>query len=361
MIKIPQNVLDLVPYKPGKPIEEVQKELGLERVIKLASNENPLGASPLASEAMLESINNIHRYPDLGSVDLREKIAKKIGRKMENIMVGSGSEGVLAVFMRTFMFEGDEAVTSEGTFIGFYVQANARGIKMNMSPMKDYGFDLEKMAELINEKTKVIYLANPNNPTGAYFNKEQFEWFMTKVPDHCIVLLDEAYYEYANYVEDYPNGLDYDFDNLMVLRTFSKIYGIAGIRTGYAVGDQRLIGNMIKVKPTFEPCYTAQMGAFAALSDDKFVEDSVKLNIEGKKFLYDLFDELGITYIKSLGNFVFTVFDTEEKVNQLNHDLIREGVIIRPLRPFGHPNCIRVTVGLPEENEIFAEALRKVL
>lgn len=361
MISIPQNILDLKPYIPGKPISEVQKEFGIERIVKIASNENPLGTSPMALQAIMRSVTELSRYPNVGTIDLREKLSKVFGINIENIIAGSGSEGILSVIMRSFLAPGDNVVSSVGTFIGFYVLANAVGTQMILTPLKDFHYDIDAIAEKINKNTKLIYIANPNNPTGTIIKRKKFEEFMNVVPDTCLVIMDEAYYEYASENPDYPNSLDYRFDNVITLRTFSKAYGLAGIRIGYGFGNDFLIGNLLKAKLPFEPSITAQLAGAAALDDEQFLHYHLEMNRAGKAFFYQIFDELGISYIPSDTNFVMMHFDSEETVIRINNGLLSNGVIIRPLTAFKLPHCIRVTIGLPEENEIFADTLKKVL
>ncbi len=362
MIRIPQNIIDLKPYVPGRPIDEVKKEYGLEKVIKIASNENPMGPSPMAVQAMLKAVGNLNRYPDIGTLDLREKLSRKYNVPVKNIIAGSGSEGILAVAIRSFMFDDEELLTADGTFIGVYVLANSKGVKLVKVPLtSDYRYDLNAIADRINEKTKIIYLANPNNPTGTTIKRQEFEDFMKYVPDHCLLIQDEAYFEYIHDDPDYPNSLDYRQDNVITLRTFSKAYGLAGIRIGYGFAHEELITDMLKVKLPFEPSIPAKAAGTAALDDEHFVECHLEMNRNGKKFLYGIFGELGLNYIKSDTNFIMIDFGTAENVNRIQMGLLKQGVIVRPLTAFGLPHCIRVTIGLPEENEFFAEALRKVL
>ncbi len=361
MIEIPQNIIDLKPYVPGKPISEVQKEYGIERIVKLASNENPLGTSPMALQAIMRSVTELSRYPNVGTIDLRQKLSLVFGIRMENIIAGSGSEGILSVIMKSFLMPGDNVVSSKGTFIGFYVLANAVGTKMILTPLKDYHYDIEAIGNAININTKIVYIANPNNPTGTIVKKKEFDDFMKVVPDTCLVVMDEAYYEYASENPDYPNSLDYKYDNVITLRTFSKAYGLAGIRIGYGFGNDYLIGNLLKAKLPFEPSITAQLAGAFALDDEQYLHYHLEMNRVGKAFFYQVFDEMGLQYIQSDTNFVMLAFDSEDTVNRLNDGLLRNGVIIRPLTAFMLPNCIRVTIGLPDENEIFAKALKKVL
>jgi histidinol-phosphate aminotransferase len=361
MSLIPQHILDLQPYIPGKTIDEIKRTYGLERVIKLASNENPLGVSPQAIQAMIASIHEINRYPDIASFLLRTKLSEMFKVNCDAIITGHGSEAIMQATVRTFLREGDEVITCKGTFVGFYVMANACGVKMNLVPLKDYSFDLNIIADAITPRTKLIYLANPNSPTGTIYHKEEFENFIKNLPEGIIILADEAYFEFVKGDNHYPDSLDYKFDNVITLRTFSKAYGLAGIRLGYGFGKPEFIKQIHKVRLPFEPGLPSQAAGVAALNDKQFLDYYLEMNRKGKEFFYALYDRLGIEYVKSETNFIMSVFESEERVNQLSEKLLRKGVIVRPLRPFGLPHCIRVTVGLPEENEIYAKALEEVL
>ncbi|MDZ7264253.1 MAG: histidinol-phosphate transaminase [candidate division KSB1 bacterium] len=357
---VPRHIETLEPYQAGKSIAELQRQLGLKRIVKLASNENPLGASPKAIQAMIDSLAGIHRYPNPDCYDLRQALAERFDVRINNVITGHGSEGIMSVILRTFMLDDEEAISSEGTFIGFRVLAQSRGIQLRTVPLKDYRFDLEAIADQINEKTKIIYLANPNNPTGTIFTVREFLNFIKKVPPNVLIICDEAYFEFAQYDPIYPDSMKYRLDNVITLRTFSKAYGLAGIRIGYGFAHDHLINNLMKVKLPFEPSIPAQAAGLAALSDQDFVENYIKLSREGLEFFYDLFDRLGIPYIKSHANFVTIILESEARAAELNEKLLCCGVIVRPLKAFGLPNCIRITTGLEQENRFFARALKKV-
>ncbi|MFC2131416.1 histidinol-phosphate transaminase [Bacteroidota bacterium] len=361
MALVPKHIQELQPYDPGRPIEDVMQEFGLKRVIKLASNENPLGVSPQAIQAMLGSIHQIHRYPDVACKILRSKLSEIHNLKVENIITGHGSEAIMSVIVRTFLHDDDEVLTSEGTFVGFYVIVKARGVKMITIPLKEYRFDLEAIANAITPKTKIIYLVNPNNPTGNIFTKAEFEKFIKKVPEDILVILDEAYHEFVMDHPDYPDSLDYRIDNVITLRTFSKAYGLAGIRLGYGFAHPELIKNLYKVRLPFEPGVPSQMAGVAALTDHQFLDYYLELNTKGKFFLYKVYDELGLNYIKSDANFIMSVFDSGETVHKICNRMLEKGVIIRGLKAFGLPHCIRVTIGLQEENEIFEQKFKETL
>jgi len=358
---VPKHIQSLEPYKAGKSIEELQRELGLKKIVKLASNENPLGVSPLAMQAMQQALVNVNRYPSPDSYDLRLRLSERYDVKIENVFTAHGSEGIIAVIMRTFLLDDEEALTSENTFISFKIQAQSRGIKLVTVPMKDYRFDLQGIADRITEKTKVIYLSNPNNPTGTIFTVSEFREFMKHVPERTLVILDEAYFEFAHDDPVYPDSMQYRMDNIITLRTFSKAYGLAGIRIGYGFAKNNLIDNLMKVKLTFDPSNVAQAAGIAAINDVEFLEQTLQLNRSGKKYLYELFDRLGMRYVKTHGNFVMVIFDSEDYVNKLYDKLLRRGVIIRPLKAFDLPHCVRISTGLEEENEYFAKMLQQVI
>lgn len=366
-MKIPGYIKNLKPYVPGRPIEEIQKEYSLKTIHKIASNENPLGPSPKAVEAMLNVKDGLNRYPDIGAVELRNRIAKKFNTKTENVAVGNGSEGIMANILRSFLSEDDEILTSKATFIGFQVLARGRANKFIEVPMieNEYKFDLKAILNNINKNTKVIYLCNPNNPTGTIFSKSEFDEFIKQVPEDILVILDEAYFEYAESFAEYPDSMKYRLDNVITLRTFSKIYGIAGARIGYGFGNKELIETIMKVKLPFEPGNMSQAGAIGALDDIDFIGKSKELNRAGYNYflgeLGKISKEKNFRIVPSYANFIMLDLGTAERVNHINESLLKEGVIIRPLVAFGLPHCIRVTMGLKEENEAFIKSFKKYI
>jgi histidinol-phosphate aminotransferase len=367
MFNTPDFIRNLKAYIPGKAIEELQREFGLPEIYKIASNENPLGPSPLALESLKKALNEIHRYPDVGSVILREKLSEKFGIPFESVAVGSGSESIMANLLRCFLCEGDEIITSEATFIGFQVLARGRSNITHFVPMPrtDYKFDLNGIIDRINTKTKIIYLCNPNNPTGTYFSKKEFDDFYKQVPSNIIIILDEAYFEYAYIKDEYPNSLHYRYDNVVTFRTFSKIYGIAGLRVGYGMGHPDIVATLMKAKLPFEPNSLAQAAALGALDDDEFLNKSLALNNEGYEFfrneLIPFEDKGKLRFVPSSANFIMLDLFSEAKVEMVNGILLSKGVIIRPLKPFGLPNCIRITMGLMKENKAFISEFRKLI
>jgi histidinol-phosphate aminotransferase len=359
---VPSHIQTLKPYIAGKTIEEVVHEYNPPRISKLASNENRLGCSPKAREAVNRSMDQIMNYPDPASKLLRDRLAKQFGIKTGNVITGSGSEGVMALITRTFFLDTDEALTADATFIGFVVLANSRGIKLRQVPLTSgYRFDLEAMAAAIRPETKVIYLANPNNPTGTYFSSIEFEAFHKKVPDHVLIIMDEAYFEYARNVTDYPDSMKYRFDNVITLRTFSKAYGLAGLRIGYGFAHEDIISNLMKVKLPFEPSTPAQAAAMAALDDKGFLDRSVEMVHSGRERLYDFLASKGVNFVESVSNSVMAIFRDEPEAEAFTLAMLKKGVILRRLPAFGLPNCVRITIGTPEEMEHFEMACDEVL
>ena len=360
MTLVPKHIKNLLPYKAGKPIEEVERQLGLKKIIKLASNENPLGPSKIAIKAVEKILLETHRYPDSNGYDLRSRLAKKFDLNIDNVIIGGGSEGIMSVIMRTFLSSKDEIIATKNSFIGFKVLANASGIKTNWVSMKNYHYSLESMANKINDYTKVIYLANPDNPTGTYFNKNSFDDFMSKVPNRVIVILDEAYFEYASDKADYPDSMHYRYDNVITLRTFSKIHGLAGFRVGYGFANSNLITNLMKVKLPFEPSTLGQVAACAALNDEKHLMDAIKINNSEKLKLESFFKENNMKYIPSVTNFLTLRFGSSNKAENFCNNLLKKGVILRHLAGFGLPECVRVTIGVPNENKYLVNQIKKL-
>jgi len=357
---VPPYIESLEPYKPGKHISELQREFGLTTIIKLASNENPRGPSPLALDEMKKHYEVLHFYPN-GGLDLREILAERFDLNVANVIAGSGSEGIMSNIIRTFLCDDDEVLTSEGTFVGFYVLARSRGVRIITVPLKNYHFDLTALADRITDHTKIIYLANPNNPTGTIFTKSEFDEFMKRVPVHVLIILDEAYFEYAKDNPKYPDSMHYRYDNVITLRTFSKVYGLAGLRIGYGFAHDALIANLLKVKLPFEPSTLAQAAGIGALRDTIFLHRSLEINASGMRLIVPALRNLGLTVVPSDANFVMVPLESESEVNDLYQELLKLGVIIRPLQAFGLPHCVRITIGTEEQNHMLVECLQKVL
>ena len=355
---VPPYIEALRPYQAGRSVESVRRQYGLTRIAKLASNENPLGPSPKAIEALTRSLAGLNFYPN-GGLDLREVLAAEFELQVENVIAGSGSEGIMSNIIRTFLGDEDEVLTTDAAFIGFQVLARSRGVRYRTVPYRDWHYDLPALAEAINPNTKIVYLANPNNPTGTIFTKHQFDEFYKHVPERVLIILDEAYFEYAKDNPRYPDSMHYRYDNVITLRTFSKIYGLAGVRIGYGFAHQELIRNLLKVKLPFEPSTPAQAAGIGALSDKEFVHRSLELNVRGLRFLAEELAGLGLTVIPSEANFVMAVLPSEQEASQLFEELLTQGVIVRPLKAFGLPHCIRVSTGSDEDNHLCVEAFRR--
>jgi len=355
---VPGFIREIVPYVPGKPIEEVERELKL-RAVKLASNENPLGPSPLAVAAAQRALSEAHRYPDGGGYYLREKLAGRLGVGMENIILGGGSTELIDLAARTLLNHGDEGATSVGSFPMYYISIRATGARLVEVPLRQYGFDLEAIAQAITPHTKLIYLANPNNPTGTMFTADAFDRFLGQVPESAVIVLDEAYYEYVGRA-DYSRSVERvrQGRNLVVLRTFSKVYGLAGMRIGYGIGPAALLEEMNKVRLPFNTSGVAQAAALAALDDAEHVRRSVESNRASLKQLSEGLAAMGVRYIPSAGNFLLV--DLGSEAQPVADELLKLGVIVRPMRWMGFPNAIRVTVGTRQENEKFLSALAQV-
>lgn len=356
---VPPYIEALRPYEAGRTIESVRRQYGLDRIAKLASNENPLGASPKAIEAMQRSLSNLNLYPN-GGLGLREVLARQFELKVENVIAGSGSEGIMSNIIRAFLCDEDEVLTTDAAFIGFQVLARSRGVKYRTVPYRDWHYDLPALAEQINANTKIIYLANPNNPTGTIFTKHQFDEFYAHVPERVLIILDEAYFEYAKDNPRYPDSMHYRYDNVITLRTFSKIYGLAGVRIGYGFAHEELIRNLLKVKLPFEPSTPAQAAGIGALSDKEFLHRSLELNARGVRTLTAGLEGLGLAVVPSEANFVMTVLPTEQDAMHIFEELLRQGVVVRPLKAFGLPNCLRISTGTDEDNHLCVEAMGRI-
>ena len=361
MALVPKHIKKLSSYKPGKRIQEVQKQYDLDKIIKLSSNENSLGPSPKSILRVKKCLKNTHRYPDSSAYELRSKLAQKFNLDIENVILGNGSEGIMSAIIRTFLNENDELIGFEDSFIGFRVLANASGRKINWIKMNDYKYNLNSIVNKINKDTKIIYLANPDNPTGTYFTKKEFETFMSYVPDRVLIILDEAYFEYANNIVDYPDSMQYRYDNVITLRTFSKCYGLAGYRVGYGFAHHILIENLLKVKLPFEPSIPAQEAALGAIEDVKHLTNTLKSNNHGMEYLKKEFERLELTYIPSITNFITIIFSNSDKASNFIDKLLENGVIVRGLSSFGLSHCVRISIGTNEENKFLIEKINKIM
>lgn len=353
------HIVNLPVYQPGKPIEEVKRELGLTEVIKLASNENPYGSSPKAKEAILKELDNISIYPDGSAAELTEVLSTQLGVNKDQIIFGCGSDEIIALIARAFLLPGDQTIMADQTFSVYKSNADIEGAESIEVPLKDGTHDLDGMLAQVNDRTKMIWICNPNNPTGTIVSEQELIAFLDQVPDHVMVVLDEAYFEYVTDAT-YPDGtkLLSKYSNLVVLRTFSKIYGLASLRIGYGVGQPEVIKLINQVREPFNTSRVAQAAAKASLLDQEFVETCRRLNAEGITYLTKEFDRLQLKYFPAHGNFI--MIDVKQPGTDIFQALLQKGVIVRA----GHklyPTYIRVTVGSEEQNKAFIEALEQVI
>lgn len=362
MINLYRSQLETMrPYVPGKPIEEVKKEYGIEDIQKLASNENPLGPSPKAIEAVKFELDNINIYPDSLAIKLRTEIANEQGLAYENILVGNGGEQVLSIIAQAFINEDDEAIMASTTFGLYGSSVHHMGGKAVRIPLKNYEHDLNEMYESINEKTKLIYICNPNNPTGNILKSDDVNRFIERIPKDIILILDEAYYDYAKVNPDYPESLDIlkKRPNTIILRTFSKVAGIAGVRVGYAMSSKDNVVEMSKVKGVFNVNKLAQAAAMGALKDKTHIERTVELNYNSMKIMTDYFKEAELEYIESNANFIFVNVNRDSK--EVFEEMMKKGIIIRPGYLWDWKNWIRVSTGTIPQTEKFIASLREVI
>lgn len=348
------------PYVPGKPIAEVQAEYGLEDIIKLASNENPLGPSPRAVQALQEKIKEIHIYPDGAARQLREAIADKSGVSIDEVFVGNGSDEVIKLLAEAFLLPEDEVMFADVTFSEYAYATRLLGATEVVVPVRAETHDLEAMAKRITPRTKIVYVCNPNNPTGTYVDAQALQDFLTAIPEGVLVVLDEAYVEYVD-TSDFPDAIALLQQGWPVatMRTFSKIYGLAGLRVGYIIAPRPVIALLNRVKEPFNVNLLAQQAAIAALADEEHVARSREVNSLGKRQLYEAFDQMGLEYCSTQSNFVFV--DIGRPSRPVYEALLRAGVIVRAGDIFDRPHCLRVTVGTEEQNNRFLEALRRAL
>jgi len=361
MVKPPDYITSIKPYVPGKPVEELERELGIKGSVKLASNENPLGPSGKAMQVLKDFMQapnpsmSLNRYPDGSGYYLTKALSEKLKVGEDEIILGNGSNELLDIAVRTFIRPGDEAVMAHPSFVVYSMSMQAQGGTSVKVPLKNYAHDLDAMAGAITPKTKIVFIANPNNPTGTINRRDEFDRMMKKIPDGILVVLDEAYYEYvadpayADSMKHFRDGRD-----ILILRTFSKIYGLAGLRIGYGIAKKDIVAELNKLRPPFNTSSLAQQAALGALSDTDHIDSSRAVNEQGKKFLYGELDSLGLKYVPTEANFIY--MPLEQDSADLYMKLLKEGVIVRPMGP----RELRVTIGLPDENRRFIESLRKV-
>ncbi len=352
-------VRGIEPYSPGRPIEEVKREYGLSDVVKMASNENLLGPSPLALEALGREMSGINFYPDGSARRLKEAIGARLGVEPGQVIAGNGSDEIIRIIAETFLCEGEEAVISDPSFVVYATAVRVAGGRCRVVPLKNFSYDVDSLLGAVGEKTKIVFFANPNNPTGTMLSREQADRFMERIPRRVITVFDEAYYEYVE-SPDFPASLGYLEKGMPVvcLRTFSKIYGLAGLRIGYGITRQDMVSEMNRVRQPFNVNSLAQAAAAAALEDSRHLEKSRKLNSEGKRYLYAELDRLGIEYIPTQANFILV---RTGRASSVSRRLLRGGIIVRGMAGYNLGDCLRVTIGLKHHNERFVNALRESL
>lgn len=353
------GICHIAPYQPGKPIDELKRELGLDEVIKLASNENPLGCSPKAKAAIQQAIEDVGRYPDGNGFILKQQISQQFGIEMNQITLGNGSNDILELVARTFVAAGDEVIYSQHAFAVYALATQAVGAVGVEVPAKNFGHDLSAMASAVTDKTRVIFIANPNNPTGTWFEESEFSQFMQHIPQQVLVVLDEAYVEY--FPENF-NSLKFlaHYPNLLISRTMSKAFGLASLRVGFGLASVEVTNLLNRVRQPFNVSSFALAAAVAALQDNDFIEQSRALNKQGMAQLEQGFTKLGLHWIASRANFI--AVDVQRDGGQVFGALLKKGVIVRPVGGgYAMPRHIRVSIGLPEENARFLEALQQVM
>ena len=352
-----KGINDLSPYEPGKPIEDLERELGIKNAVKLASNENPVGPSPRVLQSIENILKNTHRYPDGNATKLKEVIGRKFSVKPNQVTIGNGSNDIIEFIARSFLGTDDSAIYSEHAFAVYPLVVKAVGAEGIEVPAKNFSHDLDAMLDSIKSNTKIIFIANPNNPTGSFIGRSEILKFLDKVPENIIVLLDQAYFDYSSFEDS-----DVDFDilnnypNLVMSRSFSKAYGLAGFRIGYSVSSEDIANYLNRVRQPFNANSLALFAAEQAIEDEEFMNKCLQLNLEQKKVLYKGLESLGFHCLPSKGNFIS--FDCKEDSTGLFNRLLSQGVIVRTLGVYKMPNFLRVSVGLPEENLIFLEKLQ---
>lgn len=363
-VRIPRHIQLLTPYAAGKPIEELARERNLSRIVKLASNENPLGPSPLALKAVTAALQDGHRYVDPRSHDLLTAASAHFRLSREQIMAGAGTDALISYVVKAFTEEGDEVVTSDGTFIGIYVNVRKHNRLLTRVPLNNYHLDLDAIAQAVTPVTRIIYLANANNPTGTIFTRDAFERFMASIPTDVVVLLDEAYYHYSAHLPGYPDGMEYirenSYPNLLVTRTLSKDFGLAGFRIGFVFGEESLIRELFKVKLPFEPSMPGQVAGRAAFDDTEFLEKVISLNRQMLPRMVAKFAELGIDQVPASANFVLLNFPSEAFARELVLGCMEQGLILRQVGAFGLPQSIRINTGTEDETSFALQVFTDV-
>ncbi len=353
-MKHKKNIDKVKPYKPGKPVEELKREKGLRLVYKMASNELPFSPA-YVKKAVLKELKNINRYPESSCFYLRSKLARKLGVKADSLVFGNGSDELITLVLKAFIEKGDEVITAFPSFLVYQIQAQIFGAKVTKVPLKDYSYNLDEIAKKVTPKTKIIFIANPDNPTGTYLSQEKVNRFLKKIPAEVLLFFDEAYFEFAP--SDFPRSLKMlkQRKNMIVTRTFSKAYGLAGLRIGYGVTDPEIAGLLNKIREPFNVNRLAQVAAEAALDNKGFVREMVKFTNREKNLIYQALDALGLFYIRSYTNFILV--DLGSDTSSLYNYMLSNGVIIRELKGWGLNNLFRITIGTSTQNKKFIKLL----
>ena len=358
--KVPDHILTIEPYKPGKPLEEVEREYGIQNSVKLASNENPLGPSPRACRAIEKAIRNLNRYPDGGAFYLMEKLSAKLNIAPEKIILGNGSDEILGMLTKVFLQPGDEAVMAQSSFLMYDILVKSSGATPVYVPLKSLAIDLAAMRDAVTSRTRLLFLTNPNNPTGFLIKKGALDHFLSGIPAHVMVVLDEAYIEFVR-DPDHISGLELmrKYPNVVTLRTFSKAYGLAGLRIGYGVMTEEVVSLLNRIRQPFNTSTLAQVAACAALDDDSFLRQTLQLVHDELDFLYASFDRLGVHYYPTQANFFMLALN--RSADAVFVEMLKQGVIVRAMSSYGFSDHIRVNVGLHHENEAFIKSLTDIL
>ncbi|WP_243290056.1 histidinol-phosphate transaminase [Bacillus sp. FJAT-47783] len=357
---IKEQLKELKPYQPGKPIDEVKKEFNLKKVVKLASNENPFGCSEHVKQAIMKRLNEMAIYPDGYAAQLRTKLAKHLGVGEKQLIFGNGSDEVVQIICRSYLKQGTNTVMATPTFPQYKHNAVIEGAEIREIPLINGEHDLQSMLNAIDEQTKIVWICNPNNPTGAYIEEERIQAFLDQVPKHVLVVLDEAYFEYVT-KEDYPRSISYlnTYENVMILRTFSKAYGLAALRIGYGISHEKIIQEIEPAREPFNTNALAQLAASVALDDQAFIDYCRKENQKGLEQYYDFCEEYQLNYYPSQGNFI--LIDFKKDGQELFEALLKKGYIVRSGKALGFPTSLRITVGSKEQNEEIIEHLKQLI
>lgn len=360
ILTIPDYIQSIDPYVPGKPLDALEREYGISDSVKLASNENPLGPSPMALAAIRQMLPTLHRYPDGAGHRLIRKIADANGVSPENVVIGNGSDDIIALLVRALIRPGDRVIVPRPSFLMYAITATAAGATVDAVPLNGLGMDLEAMADRVSADTRLVFLCNPNNPTGTIVTQENFNHFMARIPEHVVVVVDEAYIEFARNEDCLKTGRLSDVDRALVtLRTFSKAYGLAGLRVGYGIMPAVLAEVLNRVRQPFNVNAVAQAAAAAALGDQAFLRQTVSLVHRGLDDMYAALDKLGLGYFKTEANFF--LIDVGQSAETVFENMLRQGVIVRSMNAYGYPTYIRINVGLDAENRRFLRALESVI